>query len=294
MTDLFNNRETATGIWLAIVVFFGVRHKGIREACGNVLKSLWRCKIVVSVVLMILHIVLCVVLLGQLALWNASHLKETIYWFLCSGFVLFMNLMTDRDHAAFFRKTILDCFKVMVFIQFLIGFYPLPLTVELLLVPLLAFLAVGSAYAGTKPEYAPVKKLFDSALALIGVAVLAHVSKSIHQQYVGLLKPDVIRSMLLPLWLTLLFLPFLYIVRLIADYETLFIRLPYFVKRDDDRLLAYVKRRIMMLCHFNLRRLSRFSKDNLTCLHSITDKDRVDEMFTNFQMEGTCREEKQE
>ena len=246
------------------------------------------------VALMCLYVVLCIVLLGQFSLWNTSLLKDSIYWFLFTGFVLFMNLMTNRDHAAFFRKTILGCFKVMVLIQFFINFYPLPLVLELLLVPLLTFLAAGSAYAETKLEYSAARKVFDGVLAIIGFAVLAHVGCSIHQHYAGLLKPTVIRSMLLPLWLTLLFLPFLYVSRLIADYEMLFVRLPYFVKRDDDRLLAYVKRRIMMLCCFNLRRLSRFSRDYLTCLHSIVDTGTADELFNNFRMGVTCRAEDQE
>ena len=63
MTDLFNNREVATGIWLVVAIFFGARNRGIREVSGNVLKSFWHWKLVVPAVLMVLHVTFCVFLL---------------------------------------------------------------------------------------------------------------------------------------------------------------------------------------------------------------------------------------
>ncbi len=283
MADLFNNREIATGIWLIAAIGFGARNQGIRESFATLPKSFCHWKIALPLAVLVFHVGCSVYVLHRLSLWNISFLKDTIYWFLFSGFVLFMNLMTNRDHSSFFRKTILDCFKVMVLIQFLINFYPLPLALELVLVPVLTFLVAASTYAESKKELSTAKKLFDGILTVIGMSVLIHVGRSIHLHYRGLLSLDVIRSMLLPLWLTLMLLPFLYISRVIADYEMLFVRLPYFVKSDDS-LLSYVKRRIIMLCHFDLRKLSRFSKKHLTCLHSIEDRKSADQIFKNFQL----------
>lgn len=293
MTDLFNNREIATGIWLAMAIFFGARSKPTRESCANVLKSFCHWKIALSVLLMAFHVGFGVLLLHRFRLWNISLLKDTIYWFLFFGFVLFMNLMTSSDHTAFFWKTILGCFKVMVLIQFLLNFYALPLPWELVMVPLLAFLAAISAYADTKPEYAVAKRVADGVLAVIGFAVAAHVVRSVYLHHTGLLKMDVLHSMLLPIWLTFLFLPFLYVVKLISEYEMLFVRLPYFVKKDDE-LVAYVKRRILMLCHIDLRKLSRLSKGKLTYLRSIENKQTADQVFMEFQTGVTCGAEEQE
>jgi hypothetical protein len=290
MHQLFNNREIATAIWITIAVFFGARNKGIRYVCTNVLKSFWYWKIVLPVVLMILYVVLCVVLLGKFALWNASLLKETIYWFLCSGFVLFMNLMTDRDHAAFFRRTILGCFKAMVFIQFLIGFYPLPLAVELLLIPLLTFVAAGSAYTEIKPEYSAAKKVFDGVLTIIGFAVLAHVGRSIHQHYAGLLKPDVIRSMLLPLWLTLSFLPFLYVAKLISEYEMLFGRLG-FLLNDNSALVRHARARTLAGCHISLRKLNALTSKKIGQFYVSMTKSDIDAIFTGLREEAYAEEQ---
>lgn len=293
MNDLFNNREIATGIWLAVAIFFGAKHKSVRESCRRILESFWRWKIVVPVLLMGLHVGLSVLFLHWLRLWNISLLKDAIYWFLFSGFVLFMNLMTGDDCAAFFRKTIIGCFKIIVFLQFLLNFYTLTLLVELLLVPVLVFVGAVSAYAESKPEYAVAKKFFDFVLAVIGFAVAAFVARSVYLHYSGLLKIEVLLGVLLPIRLTLLFLPFLYVAKLISDYEMLFIRLPYFVKRDE-KLVAYVKRRILLLCHVDLKKLNTFSKEKLTRLYSIESKEGADQIFKAFRLGAACSAEERE
>lgn len=293
MSNLFNNREIATGIWLIVVIFFGMMNKPIRNSFRQVLESFLRVKIVISILLMVLYVGLGVLLLYRLHLWDTSLLKDSIYWFLFSGFVLVMNLMSGSDYTVFFRKTIIGCFKVIVFIQFLLNFYTLPLFVELLLVPVLLFLVAASEYTGNKAEYVVTKKFFDTIMAIIGFAVAVFVAKSVYKYYSGLFTTQVLLSVLLPIWLTFLFFPFLYVAKLISDYEMLFIRLSYFVKKDD-RLVAYVKKRIFLLCHINLRKLYRFSKDKLSCLSSVDTKQAVDEMFMDFKFGATCNAEERE
>jgi len=293
MSDLFNNREIATGIWLIFLIFPVMMNESFRNSFARVLKSFLRMKIVISILLMGLYVGLGLLLLYRLGLWDASLLKDSIYWFLFTGFVLFMNLMTGNDYAIFFRKTIIGCFKVIVFIQFLLNFYTLPLFIELLLVPVLIFLLVASEYTNNKLEYAVVKKFFDVILAIIGLAVAVFVAKSVYKYYSGLFTTQVFLSVLLPIWLTFLFLPFLYIAKLISDYEMLFIRLSYFVKKDVG-LVAYVKKRIIFLCHFNLKKLNQFSKDKLSCLSSIDTKKAADEMFKDFKLGVACNAKKRE
>lgn len=287
MSDLFNNREIATGMWLAVAIFLGARNAGIRESCGHLFGSFWKIKIVIPVLLMALHVGLSVLLLHRFHLWNMSLLKNTIYWFLFSGFVLFMNLMTSNECVAFFKKTIVGCVKIIVVIEFLLNFYTLPLLAELALVPAATFLVASSVYAENKPEYAPAKKLFDFILAVIGFALAGFVAKSIYQHYSGLMENDVLLSILLPINLTILLLPFLYFAKLIADYETLFIRLTFFVKEDDE-LFAYIKKRVVLFCHINLRKLNRLPIENLAGPSPAGTTQDVDMWLKNLRLGGLC------
>lgn len=66
-------------------------------------------------------------------------------------------------------------------------------------------------------------------------------------------------------------------------YETLFIRLKIFVK--DQKLLSFVKRRILLLCHLNLGKLNRFAQSS--AITKITSKRDVQRLIKTFK---TCKD----
>jgi len=282
MSDLFNNREIATGIWLGVAVFFGARNADIRDACIGVAKQFFHRKVAGLFLIMGLYAVGCVLLLSRLNLWNVSLIKETVYWVLFTGFVLLLNRMTGVDNKKFFRKTFCECLKVMVLLQFLINFFPMSLLVELILVPFVTILVVMSEMSGQKPEYAAGKKLFDGLMIIFGLFVLIYVARSITLHHADLLKSDVLLSLLLPIWLTLLLFPFLYVAKMVANYESLFLHISFFM--NDEALMAYVRWRVIRLCHLNMKRLNRFRREGLSALRSIEDRQSADKLFEEFRL----------
>ena len=282
MKEIFNNREVATGIWLIVVIFFGVKHREIRKSCRQTLKSFCHWKIIVTFVIMALYIVLCVLLLGQLTLWNTSMLKDTVYWFLFSSFILCTNLMAGNDYANFFKKTVLSCFKVVVLMQFLINLYTFPLWGELIFIPVITLLAMMNVVAESKPEYEPAKKLFDGILSIIGLGLVIYLIHMTWLHYSELSVSELLLSVLLPILLTFLFFPFLYFAKLIANYEVFFARLQIHISNNDD-LLNYTCFKTLQHCHVNLIRLDRFEKFFLSNLWDTFDRDGVKRIITNFK-----------
>lgn len=280
MTDIFNNREIATGAWLIIGLLLCLRSKSVRGSFGHMGKAFFQIKVIIPIFLMAMYVGGSVILLYRLKLWNFFLLKDTIYWFLFSGFVLFMNLVTSKFTVEFFKKTFIGCFQLIVFIEFLLNFYTLPLLAELFLVPIVTILLGCSAVSANKPEFKSAKIFIDSILALIVLALFIFVARSIYQQYVGLLKLEVLLSILLPICLTVLFIPFIYFAKLVFDYEVLFVRLPVYVKNEE--LLSYAKKKIVLLCHIDLRKLNRFSKE-MSRLWAIENKDDIDRIFRDYR-----------
>jgi len=280
MTELFNNREIATGIWLGIAVFFGLRNKGLRAILVGVAKMFCRPKVSGLFLLMGIYLTCCVFALEKLKLWNITLLKETVYWVLITGFILLMNRMTGDDSRHFFRQSLFECFKVIVLIQFLVNIFTLPLLAELILVPWVVFLAIMSEYSGQKPEYAAVKKLFDWIMTLFGLFVVGFIARSIYLHHAELMTRDVLLSLLLPIWLTLFIFPFLNLAKLVSAYESLFVRASFYV--TDADLLAYVKRRIIRVCRLNSLRVNRFAKEGLPALGGIGDRAEVDLLMNRF------------
>lgn len=281
MNSVFNNREIATGTWILFGFLLSLKSRDIRRSYANLIKCFFRFKALILIMVMAGYVAGCSVFLYRLELWGTFLLKDTIYWFLFSGFVLFMNLVTEGYRDIFFKKTFISCFKIIVLIQFLVNFYTFPLYIEFVFVPVLLFLILLSAFTENKPEYAPANKFFSAVQGIIGLILIGFVARSIYLQYTGLLKLEVLLSILLPIFLTILFLPFIYFVKLIFDYETLFNQLSNYVK--NDKLIPYTKRKVLLLCHIDLRKLNHFLKEKMTSLWAIENKQDIDRVFKEFR-----------
>ncbi len=284
MNELFNNREIASGVWLlGLVVAVAAKSPDVRESFKQVLKVARNWKIVVSLVLLAAYTALCVALLYCCRLWSSSMLKDTVYWFFLSGIVLHANVLTESDYKKCYRKAIKGCVAAIVLLEFLVNFYTFPLLLEFILVPFLALIAMGAVYAEGKPEHAVSKKFFDGILMFFGTIVLIYAVRRAYLSYTELLRLDSVRGLLLPVELTLLFLPFLYVSKLISEYEFLFARLSWFLEHDKE-LLSHMKARILRTCHINLGRVGRFAREHVTGGSCIRTRDDVDAVFEQFLM----------
>jgi hypothetical protein len=112
-------------------------------------------------------------------------------------------------------------------LEFLVGVKTFNLFFELLLQPVVVLLAMMVAVAETKPELRPTKRLAEFLLGLVGLLLLVLTIRSIvvdrETVDVGLQ----VRQLALPVWLTLVSLPFLYVLALYAEHQTAFIRMSF-------------------------------------------------------------------
>ncbi|MBW2995406.1 hypothetical protein KY312_03560, partial [Candidatus Woesearchaeota archaeon] len=163
------------------------------------------------------------------------------------------------EDERYFKNVILDNLKLIVLLEFIVNLYVFNLAVELILIPILVIIVIISAIAGLKEEYRLVKKVFDYILGIIGICFILFAFINIFIDFPGFANVDNLRSFLLPPILTVVFLPFMYLFTLFAAYEIYFIRLDIF--NENKEITRYAKRKIFALCHFNLKRLNKLSKE---------------------------------
>lgn len=282
MNDLFNNREIATGVWFIILAIWIGQKTGMREAFSELLKAFSHWKLILPIFLMVGYVGLEVLILRQCNLWDISLLKDTIYWFFLTGFVLLAKFMGEKQDVSFFKHTLLQCFAIAVFLQFLLNLYTFPLWGELIFIPAITILAIMTTIAESDPEHEPAKKLFDGIISIIGLILVGYLIRMTWLHYSELSPSNLLLRALLPILLTLLFFPFLYVTKLVADYEMFFIRLQFHIS-DDDNLLRYTRFKILTHCHINLSRLARFEKFILAHLWDTRDRDGINRIITNFK-----------
>jgi hypothetical protein len=120
--------------------------------------------------------------------------------------------------------------------------------------PIIIILALTQAFSQTDKKNETVAKLLTNILALIGTTYFLYALYKTFKEYNNLLTLNTLTSFLLPLFLTILILPFFYLVALYMHYEELFIRVDFMT--NDDELKRKMKKQIFLASHFNLNRLT--------------------------------------
>jgi len=281
-TDLFNTREKAVIIWLLIFFVWALSQKNIRSSFWIVIKALFQRKILVLIMAMLFYTGLTVFILSETGIWEFYLIKDTIFWIFGSAFVLLMNSNKATQDEHHFKKIILDNLKLILIIEFIINRYTFSLWIELIMVPVIFVIVVMSVVAGMKKEYISVKKVIDFILSAFVILLIVFAPVKILGDYQAFASLENLRVITLPPLLTLAYIPFLYLFALFMAYENLFIRLDILLKKDH-KLAKFAKQKVFALCHVNLYKLNRFSKESTQELINMSSKEDVLNMVENFK-----------
>lgn len=136
------------------------------------------------------------------------------------------------------------------------------------------------AFSKTKSEYEPVRKLFSFIVGVIGLLLIYFVSKNLIADYESLFTINNFLSLLTPILLSLLFLPFLYLVTLYTTYENLFVRFEILLKQNPE-FIKPLKRKVLVTNNFNLSKLRVFIENSRMKLTKVSTKNDIDNLFKN-------------
>jgi len=273
-----SNREAAIAIWILVGLIWALTQKKIRKSLLLVVKSFFVWKLTISYIVMFSYIAIMLLVLHAVGIWSVAHITTTILWVVCVGFVmLFEN--SKANNESFFKNSIKDNLKVLVVLEFLINFYVFSLWIELLLVPVFGILGGLLGIAASNKQYEAVQKSLNYVMAIIGTFFIGYALYMTVSDFNNLFILNNFKSFILPVFLTIMFLPFIYFWALYANYETLFIRLQFFVR--DKSLLSYVKKKTILAFRLNLWSLNNWSKYINTL--RFEDHDSVDEAIRNFK-----------
>lgn len=274
--EVLDNREISILFWLIISFLFLIIYKETRKSVFQMIGIIISSQIGTVILLIFTYILSIVVILQKYGFWEVSLIKETIIW--TFGFAIIAALSTNKKskEAGYFRRILLDNFKLLVIVEFITNFYVFSLKYELILIPSIVFISLLTAYVEVyskdKPELIPVKKLFDSILIIFGIGVSSFIIYKLFTDIDSLLTLFNLKEFLLPIILTILFIPFIYFITLYSVYESFWIRLKFII-RGDKKLLRLAKFKILTKCNFNLNKLNLISGE--IGKKRIEDKDQL-------------------
>lgn len=270
--NLLNNREKAI-IFYALIFFIWVLfNKNVRYSFLSVLGVLFQIKFIALIVSMILYIGILVYAFYKIHLWDISLIKETVFWTFGVGFIALLNANKYMKEDHFFRKVFRDNIKTILAIEFIVSFYTFGLLVEtIIIMPLLFIIAVMSVMVSMDKKNLLAKKFVDSILFLFGILFITLFLYNVFKDYRSFISFHNLMTFLLPIFLMVFFIPFLYLFAIIMTYESLFVRVDHFI--DDNKLVAkFAKRRVFVLCLLNIKKLNDFEKESIIDISNLKGK----------------------
>jgi hypothetical protein len=257
--------------------------KDIRNSLVGIFKLLFGKQIGTILLLLTVYVITTLFLLKKFGTWDFTLLKDTIFWFVSVALVLFFSINKAKD-THFFKDIVKESFKWTIALEFFVNFYTFSLLTELFLMPAIFFLTMTLAYSQTDKKYEQVSKLLTNIFAIIGLTFFVYVTYKTFYNYQDFFTLHTLFSFLLPPILTVLLIPFLYLLALYINYELLFVRVDFMI--NDSEKKQSLKREIFLLANLNLNRLTSISKklnkldvyhsDNLkTYLRALTNKNET-------------------
>ncbi|MEZ4966562.1 MAG: hypothetical protein R2791_15070 [Saprospiraceae bacterium] len=255
--EVFSTREVALLLWVFLIAILCFLSKGTRASFLSLLKLIFTSStILIIFVLTLDYVLLAVDFLQRIKFWNVSLIKDTVFWTIGTGVVLVFNSVNTKE-AFRFNKVLIDVMKWTILLEFIVNFYTFSLIIEIILLPSITFIIMTQVYSEYYTQYKKVESLFKTINGAIGLSILSYATYRAFNQPEILLTIVNLKIFVLPLILTLLFLPFVYCLALYSNYESLFIRLPFLI--DDDAYRKSVRKQILLVANFSLSKLLKIS-----------------------------------
>lgn len=254
-----STREIAILIWAAISFVFALCSAEIRSSLMTLVKGVLHNKIL-SVILAMLIYIGCVSWgMHASGLLGVLQLKSVFIWALFVGFVSVVKAVGAVDNR-YFVNALKNVFKVAVLAEFVINFYTFNLVLEVIMVPVLFFIGVLSASGKPSNESNILKKISNTVLGALGVVIFIYFSVKVFRNPTEFFNINTAREILLPIVLTITFLPFIFTLSLVAKYEQVFNNFNLTVG-SDKAYRRFLKKKVFLRFGFNLKELAAWSSE---------------------------------
>ncbi|RIK08334.1 MAG: hypothetical protein DCC49_09020 [Acidobacteria bacterium] len=253
-----NDRQIALLIWLGVIAGVAVAYPTTRSSLKGVVAAALHTKIAVPVLALAAYVVGLVYVGSRLRLWVPQLATDTGFWFCGTALVLLFGIerVTKSDH--FFRDTAFGTLGVSALAEFIVNdLFVFDLPTELILLPVLSLLVIVSIVAGHDANLVQVKRLIDTLLGVVGVGLIACVGYRMHSDWQAIEWALAARNFVLPVWLLLGVLPFIYLVAMYAGYEVAYMFIDFGAAEGHSRWRA--KLALFLRINLRLRNLGAFN-----------------------------------
>ncbi|WP_230483831.1 hypothetical protein [Sphingomonas sp. Leaf21] len=242
MNDVISSvtmREVAAAFWMSALLVWVAAYKPTRGSFKEVLKALFQPILLIPLGIAALYAGAEITLLHRVGWWSVANLKTTVIWLVTFAFVTMFEVATAKSRKAGFGKIVHDIVTVTGILVFITELYSFPLLVEIIALPVVTMIVMTAEMAKRKPDDAPAAKLLGCVASFIGFSYLGFSLWKSFQSWSTTATWANGLEFLIPILLSLGFLPFLYGWRTYVAYSEMFTTLSVFGL--DKALIPYAR-----------------------------------------------------
>lgn len=265
-----SNRELSVLIWgIFLFVLAVIFSSSIRKSFWDVLKTLFSGKILVMLIMNVAFFALVITGIKHLQIWNDYLWKDATFWFFTSFTLLFSanKALEDKNH---YKKEFLKLIRWEVVLIFFISLHSFSLAKELIFLPAFSLLILLQTVSSLKAE---LKKAESFFMLITALTVLFLIGYSIWESFIqpsSTFSISNLYSLIFPIALTVIYIPFLYIFSLYMMYESLFCRFRILIK---DRFTFIHRLHIILSCGVRIDAVKEFQKLALQKVYVRSEED---------------------
>jgi hypothetical protein len=250
--NALDDREKALLFWVAVVAVIGLATHTGRDFVRS-MASIFGGSLSTILVLYAVYVAAVVSLLAWAGLWTTDVASATAFWFAGPAMVMFFKANEALTNPHHLRDLLRRVLWLLLGVEFVVNFLPLPLWAEILLVPVLAIVVLfGAVPPGTKGAVG-AKQFSDFVLGGFFVFLLVRFLVNVATDFDSFTSSETFARFWVPPALTLAVLPFFYALGLFMAYQQAFMRLGFFT--EEEPLIGYAKRAFVRRFGLNLGEL---------------------------------------
>lgn len=287
-----NNRDIAIFVWTAVFVVVMLSISSVRKSVMpsllQMVKLIFSAKLLPYFTLMIVYACLLVVGLYRANFWEIGMAKDTLYWFFTSALALAGGVSDAQKNDNFFKETMIRNLRLAVIsvyvLKFILNFYVLNVVAELILVPIVTLIVILIIVAGTKAEFAPAKNMLQFIFGVISVIFILFASIQLITNIHNFLTIYNLKSFVLPVILTTLFIPFVYAASIYAAYDGIYMSVQS--QGNNSKALArFITWRVAKIAGFSFRRINLFSRHFVLRATAAQNRDDAAVIIADYKSE---------
>ena len=204
------------------LVALAVRKEQVRQSFRAVLSALVRPQIALIFLWYFACLSAALIAASRLGAWEWGLWKPTVVWLVLSGLGLLFKHNEAIEQRCFGWRVSIRTIALVEIVSFVADSASFPLWMEIPAQGLGVVAGALVAWAGSKPDYAPVAKLATGYLLVFGVSALLAGIRRIVADWSDLDHGLLLREFLVPIWLTPAALVGVYGFAIFCVYETAF------------------------------------------------------------------------